>query len=230
MQIIPQEISVKISVLQKNSYFSSLEIGQLRELADHTNLHRYTKGELVFLEGDPCSGLHILNDGLVKLFRISLNGREIIINILSKGSTFNEVPVFDGGLNPVNVAALKDSTVWVVDATVIREKLVKYPRFSQAVIYNLTQNLRMLVDMIDQLSLYSVSERLARLLIQRSKEDMIEYVTQDQLAARLGTVREVIGRCLRDLERSGAIQVSKRKIVILDKSVLEAWAQLPHNE
>lgn len=229
MQIISQDTSVKMSVLQKNSYFSSLGIEPLRELAEHTNLHRYSKGELVFLEGDPCSGLHILDDGLVKLFRISLNGREIIINILTKGSTFNEVPVFDGGLNPVNVAALEESTIWVVDALAIREKMVQYPQFSQAVIHNLTQNLRMLVNMVDQLCLCSVSERLARLLIQRSKEGMIEYATQDQLAARLGTVREVIGRCLRDLEKSGAIRVSKRKIEILDTNVLEAWVQLPHN-
>ncbi|MGB9639693.1 MAG: Crp/Fnr family transcriptional regulator [Anaerolineales bacterium] len=206
-----------------------MPIDPLWQLAEHTNLHQYSKGELVFLEGDPCTGLHILESGLIKLYRISLNGREIIINILSKGSTFNEVPVFDGGLNPVNVEALEESSIWVVDAAVIREKMVEYPEFSRAVIINLTKNLRMLVNMVDQLCLCNVSERLARMLIQHSKEGVIEYVTQDQLAARLGTVREVIARCLRDFEKSGAIHVSKGKIEIIDPSLLESLMQLQRN-
>jgi len=229
MQIKPEAVSIKINVLKKNSYFSSLPIEPLRELAKHTHLHQYSKGELVFLEGDPCSGLHILESGLVKLYRISLNGREIIINILSKGSTFNEVPVFDGGLNPVNVEALEDSSIWVVDATAIREQMVEYPEFSQAVIINLTKNLRMLVNMVDQLCLCNVSERLARMLIQHSEEGVIEYVSQDQLAARLGTVREVIARSLRDFEKSGAIHVSKGRIEIRDASLLESLAQAQRN-
>lgn len=200
------------------------------ELAEHTNLYQYEKGELVFLEGDPCSGLHILEEGRIKLYRISLNGREVIINILSNGATFNEVPVFDGGSNPVNVEALEDSSIWVVDATAIREKMVEFPEFSRAVILNLTKNLRMLVNMVDQLCLCNVSERLARMLIQHAKEGVIEYVTQDQLAARLGTVREVITRCLGDFEKSGAIHVRKGKIEIIDPSLLDSLMLLQRSQ
>jgi CRP-like cAMP-binding protein len=116
-----------------------------------------------------------------------------------------------------------------VDATAIREQMVEYPEFSQAVIINLTKNLRMLVNMVDQLCLCNVSERLARMLIQHSEEGVIEYVSQDQLAARLGTVREVIARSLRDFEKSGAIHVSKGRIEIRDASLLESLVQVQRN-
>ena len=225
MKVIPKTLEEKINLLQHNSYFSTLPLDPLNELANATGLSFYSKGEVVFLEGEPSRGLYILERGTVKLFRVSLYGREIIVNILSGCATFNEVPVFDCGNNPVNVAALEDSFIWIVSGRTIREKLVEYPQFNQAVIRNLTQNLRMLVNLVDQLSLHPVNERLVRMLLQHSQEGWIEYENQDQLASRLGTVREVIARSIRELEKSGAIKVSKRRIEILNTQVLEEWLQ-----
>jgi CRP-like cAMP-binding protein len=128
------------------------------------------------------------------------------------------------------VAALEDCYLWAVDAEVIRTCIRQHPDMAQAVILNLTRNLRMLVGAVEELSFYQVTNRLARLLSRLPPEQLVEqHITQDQLAARLGTVSEVVARSLRDLERSGAIRVERRQIQILNEHLLRDWAQEPYN-
>ena len=159
--------------------------------------------------------------------------RELIINVFEEGATFNEVPAFDNGQNPVNVAALEDSEIWVVEAEVIRKTMQQHPEMCASIITNLTQNLRMLVGKVEELSFFQVTNRLARLINQLPEEQLVgestQRITQDQLAARLGTVREVVARSLRELERSGAIQVKRRQIQIVDQEILSEWGEYPCN-
>lgn len=90
-------------------------------------------------------------------------------------------------------------------------------------------NLRTLVEMVEELSFYQVTNRLARLIEELPRErlegDIDQRLTQDQMAAHLGTVREVVGRALRTLERSGAIQVSRGRIQVVDLGALKSWSQ-----
>jgi len=165
----------------------------------------------------------------VKLFKTSVRGRELIINVFEEGATFNEVPVFDRAVNPMSVAALEDCDVWVIDVETIHHILNEHPEMSRAVIKNLADNLCMLVGKVEQLSFFQVTNRLARLINQLPEEQLSGEssmrITQDQLAARLGTVREVVARSLRELERSGAILVERRTIKITDQRALEEWTE-----
>jgi len=231
MQTLAVDLNTKKEALRNNRYFAGLDERILEELCQGTHLRRFERGEMLFWEGEACAGLHILRRGSVKLFKISPHGRELIIKIFEEGETFNEVPVFDHGSNPVNVAALEESEVWVIEPQVIRQALQKHPEMSQAIILNLSQNLRMLVGMVEELSFYQVTHRLARLISHLPAEQLGgtsgQGITQDQLAARLGTVREVVARSLRQLERSGAIRVHRRQIEILDEKALHFWAETP---
>lgn len=230
MQIIPAELPEKMTLLHSNAYFSDLDEKWLVKLANETSLHGYDRGEVIFWQGDPCAGLFIIQAGAVKLFKLSPKGRELIIRVLSEQATFNEVPVFDFGSHAVNAAAIEDSRVWVVPAESIRRCLQANPEMAQAVILNLARNLRTLVNVAEELSFYQVTSRLAR-LIARMPPDQLQgqRITQDQLAAQLGTVREVVARSLRDLERSGAIAVQRKNILILNREVLNAWGEEPGN-
>jgi CRP/FNR family transcriptional regulator len=233
MQNIVVSYEEKINAIRKCSYFVDLDDTVLGQLTPGTALYRYERGEVLFWEGDPCHGLHIIRSGSVKLFKISPQGREFIINIFEAGGTYNEVPVFDSGTNPVNVAALDTCYVWVIDPAVIHAALDRHPEMCHAVIANLSKNLRMLVNKVEELSFYQVTNRLARLISQLPEEQLSGgnpyRITQDQLAARLGTVREVVARSLRELQRSGAIKVRQRQIEILDEKVLRSWAQSPYD-
>lgn len=221
----------KLAVIRQCAYFSSLGDEILKELVDFTTLVKYERGETIFWEGDPCSGLFIIQRGSVKLYKISPGGRELIIRIHQEGSTFNEVPVFDGGNNPINTAALEDSDVWKIEAQAIQDTMIKHPKMCQSVVLSLCENLRSMVNVVEELSFYQITNRLARLIHQTPQDQLsgvnAAHITQDHLAARLGTVREVVARSLRELERSGAIRVNKRQILITNTFILEQWTQGP---
>lgn len=218
--------SLKLDLLHKNEYFEGLDEALLEQVAMHMHLREYERGEALFWEGDPCAGLHIIEQGFVKLYRLSPQGRQYIVRVLQEGDTCNEVPTFDGGMNPVNVEALETTRVWVIHPDILRTLLKKHPEFAQKVIANLAQNLRGLVRMVSEMAFYQVTHRLARLISEQSPEELTGAPwTQEQLAARLGTVREVVARSLKELERSGAIRLDKRHIAISDLDVLAQWAQ-----
>ena len=227
MQILSTDQLQRIQALKANSYFRGLEESILDELAQGTSLRRYERGEVVCWEDEPCVGLFIVERGTVKLFKTSPQGRELIIRIFEEGASFNEVPVFDYGRNPVNAAALDECDLWLVDAQSIRTAMQLHPEMSKEVILSLTANLRKLVSMVEELSFYQVTNRLARLISQLNEDQLAgqasQRLTQDQMAARLGTVREVVARSLRTLERSGAIRVRNRQIEVVDADRLDEW-------
>lgn len=231
MQTLKVEREEKLRFLKENSYFRALEGQALEDICQGTFLRHYQRGEIVCWQGEPCAGLFMIRRGSVKLFKISARGRELIIRVFEDGGSFNEVPVFDWGNNPVNVAALEESEIWMVESQVIRRAIDDYPEMARAVIKNLSANLRMLVAAVEELSFFQVTNRLARLISRLPPERLMgesnSRVTQDQLAAQLGTVREVLARSLRELERSGAIEVKKRQIQVLDQVALKEWAQEP---
>jgi len=226
MHILSVEPAQKLKLLHQNEYFEGLDEDLLNQVAAHMQLREYERGEALFWEGDPCSGLHIIEQGFVKLYRLSPQGRQYIVRVLQERDTCNEVPTFDGGTNPVNVEALETTQVWVIQADILRELLLKHPVFAQKVINNISKNLRGLVRMVSEMAFYQVTHRLARLISEQPPAELSGTPwTQEQLAARLGTVREVVARSLKELERSGAIHMEKRSIAVSDPDVLAQWAQ-----
>lgn len=232
MRRIATHQSRKIATLQACRYFQDVNDAILGEISQGMQLCCFEGGEAVFWEGETSKGLYIIEQGSVRLYKTSLQGRELVLQVFGEGESFNEVPVFDRETNPVNVAALEDSLIWIVDAVAIRACLDKYPEVTKAIILNLSKNLRMLVEKVEELSFFQVTNRLARLLARLPDEQLMGQtdlrLTRDELAARLGTVREVVVRSLRELERSGAIQVSRTKIEIVDDARLQDWIEAPN--
>lgn len=228
MKLIDVAQDVKLKTLRSNPYFDDLPEAVLKDIATHTQLREYERGDVLFWEDDPCAGLHIIQSGSVKLYRISPQGRQYIISVLTEGATCNEVPAFDGGTNPVNVEALENSRVWVTDSEMLRGLVVSNPEFALKILNKFGQNLRNLVRKVSEMAFYQVTNRLARLITELPTEELRPHWTQEQLAARLGTVREVVARSLKELEKSGAIRIEDRRIQIADHAVLEQWIQ-PYN-
>ncbi len=229
MHILPTATEKKLQTLRSNIYFEGLDESALQSVAEKMYLYKFERGETIFLEGEPSAGLHIVKSGSLKIYRLSPQGRQYIVNILTEGATFNEVSVYGGGTNPVNVEALEESTVWVIEVAILQELVSSHPAYAQKIINNLSENLRNLVHRVSGMAFYQVTHRLARLLT-KLPEDVLSgdgpsRLTQEQLAARLGSVREVIARSLKELERGGAIRVEHRRIFIEDQEVLEKISQ-----
>ncbi|MCX6058956.1 MAG: Crp/Fnr family transcriptional regulator [Chloroflexi bacterium] len=217
----------RIKILKSNQYFDDLPDKLLKEISEQMSLDVYQRGDVILWEGDACEGLCILEQGSAKIFRISPQGRQYIVRILQEGDTFAEVPAFDGGNSPVNVEALEVCRVWVINSEMLRGLVLAHPEFSKKVLDNFGKMLRGMVRMVSEMAFYQVTHRLARLIEEDlPQEKNIPQWTQEQLAARLGTVREVVARSLKELERSGAIKIEDRRIQIADKDIFRQWVQL----
>ena len=209
-----------LKALRAQPYFKALDAAELARLARTLIERAYEKDEVVFLEGEPCQGLYIVREGSVKIHKLSPEGREQILSYVKPFDSFNEVAVFDGGPNPANVSAAEPTTLWIVPRAAIVDLIQKNPQVALAVIQNLGARLRHMVGLVEDLSLRQVSARLAKLLLEMAASDE-RALTQQEMAARLGTVREMIGRSLRQLEARGLIKTERGRIVILDREGLE---------
>ncbi|MBM3180592.1 MAG: Crp/Fnr family transcriptional regulator [Chloroflexi bacterium] len=223
MKSIETNIKQRMKVLRGNEYFDDLTEIILKEVADRMHLREYQRGDVLFWEGDPCDGLYIVEQGSAKIFRLSPQGRQYIVRVLQEGDTFAEVPAFDEGTNPVNVEALETCRVWVINSQKLHELVMAHPAFAQKVLVNFGRMLRGMVRMVSEMAFYQVTHRLARLISELPQEKSAPHWTQEQLAARLGTVREVVARSLKELERSGAIKMEDRRIQVADQTIFDQW-------
>ena len=225
MKLLHTDKSQRMELLRGNEYFDTMPDSLLVQICGHMQLREYERGEVFFWEGDPCDGLYVIMQGSAKIYRLSPQGRQYIVRVLQEGDTFAEVPAFDGGANPVNVEALETCSVWVIDSETLRGLVQAHPQFAQKVLVNFGTMLRGMVRKVSEMAFYQVTHRLARLISELPPDEMgaASLMTQEQMAARLGTVREVVARSLKELERSGAIQVENRRIRIVDQDVFRQW-------
>jgi CRP/FNR family transcriptional regulator len=184
---------------------------------------------MIFMEGEPVAGLYLVDEGVVKICRYALDGREHILTLINAGDTFNDVAALDGGPNPACAVAFTAAVVWRIDRIDLKKVVTRYPALAWALIENLAGRSRHLVRVVQDLASRSVRGRLARLLLEQaaiSEEGGTPLpLTQEEIASLLGTVREVIGRTLRSLAADGLIAVERQHIVIVDRVGLELEAQ-----
>ncbi len=148
----------------------------------------------------------------------------MVMSIARPGDTFADAPAFDGGLNIVNASALEPTTVYIVPNQTLNSVLGGC-RAAVVIIKGLAGRLRYLTSVIEDLSFRSVSGRLAKLLLEQAtageRSAPVPRLTQDEMAAMVGSVRDVIGRVLRSLEKEGAIRIEGHRILVVDKELLK---------
>jgi CRP/FNR family transcriptional regulator len=216
-------------VLSAVSYFAELDPRTLEAITKSASARLYEPGQLVVLEGEPASGLYIVQYGWLKVSKIALDGREQILQFLGSGEVFNAVSIFTGALNPASVTALEATRLWMIGRDTMLNLLDTHPRMARQVIQDLAKRLTHLISLVEDLSLRTVEARLARLLLEQSAGDTVhrkKWATQSEMASRLGTVPDVVSRTLRKLAERGLIQIGRQEIRILDRSELEGIARI----
>ncbi len=201
--------------------FASMSDDILEELRAVAVVTDNYAGHILFLEGDPAAGLHIVLHGRVKISRFARSGREQVVTVIQAGHYFNMVPVFDDRPCPANAQLLDDSRLLFLQTDDLRAVMARHPALSLALLHDIASFTRMLVNLVDDLSLHSVQGRLARLLLQNS-DAVTAPLTQAEIAAQLGTVREMVGRSLRAFEALGLIRIDRGAVHILDSAGLYA--------
>jgi CRP/FNR family transcriptional regulator, dissimilatory nitrate respiration regulator len=189
------------------------------------------RGETLFEEGEPCHGLLIVADGRVEIRQISVRGREQVFHTEGPGAALGEAPLFDGGGYIASAVALVSTRVLFLPRAEVLRLCQRRPAVAVAMLKTLARRVRHFAGIVSDLAFRPVTERLARYLdatiVQPIKPGtFIELpLTQAQLAARLGTVRELIARAFAQLEESGVISRDRSRITIRDPARLAALAR-----
>jgi len=222
------EILQNTGLLKAVSYFSKLDGSALNVLARSAIRRTYDAGQVVLIEGEPSTGLYMVESGWLKAIKIGLDGREQVLQMLKAGEVFNAISVFTDAPNQASVAALEPSVIWLIPREVLLELMDAHPQLAHQVVKDLAGRVMHLVRMVEDLSLRSVEARLARLLLEQAQGGSVQrqrWATQAEMASRLGTVPDMINRALRKLSEGGLIHVERHRIQILDQEGLKAVAQ-----
>jgi CRP/FNR family transcriptional regulator len=202
----------------------------VQALAQVASRHSYSAGAMLFMEGEPGAGLFLVEEGSVKVCRVTREGREHTLHVFRRGDTFNDVSALDGGSNPATALAYTDVTIWRITRSDLQKIAERHPTLAWALLTSIAQRTRYLVNLVQDLSARNVKARLARLLLEQAQNNVEQaagqLLTQEEMASRLGTVREVVGRALRSLVAAGIISFDRHRIVILDRERLAEEADL----
>jgi len=217
------------NLLSAVTYFADLDATTLTAIARVAVKKTYDAEQIVFSEGESSAGLCIVQKGWLKAIKLSPDGREHILNFLGPGEVFNAISVFATDSNPATVMALEQAVVWILPRDVMIQLLKDRPVLAHHIIQDFAARVLHLVTMVEDLSLRTVEARLARLLVEQAANETLprqRWATQSEMAARLGTVPDVINRALRSLTQEGLINVERHQIQILDRERLEIKARL----
>ncbi len=217
----------KTSALSAIALFADFTDTEVAALAQRAVEKRFDNGDILFWEGEPCQGVYLIAQGSVKIFRTSAAGREVMLAIETAPSSVAELPLFDGGPYPASVRALEPVVTLFVNKHDFQQVCRQYPDVALKVLAVVGRRLRHLVGLVEAMTFGSVTQRLARLLLDESHASAAFDLpmTHQELASRLGTVREVVSRNLARFRGDGLIRVQGRQVEILNRAGLEQEAE-----
>ena len=227
------------AALKSVQLFAGLNDRQIAKLSQQAIARRAPAGEQIFVEGDECQGLYVIFSGAVKIFKQSSQGREQVLAVERAGAVVAELPVFDGGPYPASCISVEESVLLFISKQDFRRSCQEDPELALKVLSSVGARLRKLVAIIEELSFLTVRSRLAALLVElaavtkqpssASKTGKAPVrvplkLTQQEIAARIGTVRELVSRNLSRLQAEGVIRLEGHTLVIEDMERLEQEA------
>ena len=215
----------RLAQIRAVSFAAGLPEGALVALAAIAAPMQRVTGTLLQLEGDQAEVMYMVVRGRVKIARVSAGGREQVLNVIPPGGHFNTVPIFDGGRCPANAEALTDVLLLALPRDALLAVVERHPALALALLKEFTGRVRHLVNLVDELALHTVQGRLAGLLLEQAtaaeRGQPAPALTQAEMAAHVGTVREMIGRALKTFEALGLLRLDPGVITLLDRAGLE---------
>lgn len=221
-----------IDRLRSAPLLSGLEPEQLERISRTAVTIHLDEGKWLFSQGDPFQRFYLVTNGLVRLFRLSPEGTEKIIEIVFPGQTFAEALMFlNAPRYPVCAAALDPSEVIGIDARVFAGMLRESVDTCFVVMGALSRRLRALIGEIDNLTLHDAKSRVARYLLAQTmdgRQDLDLGIPKGVLASRLSIKPETFSRVIKQLSLDGVVSVRGAHIAIRDRNCLIALAEAEH--
>jgi CRP-like cAMP-binding protein len=221
-------MAIDVGLLRGNPYFAGLGEADLEAIAQRMFEQSVERGDMILMEEDPSEAIYFVVSGAVKVFKTSIEGKEQILCLLRTGESFNDVPILDGGPNVASAIAMTPVVLYGMTRTDMEELLRENPTIAMNVIRVLSRKVRHFVSMVEDLSFRDVTSRVAKLLLDYATDHggpeeggQRPRLTQQEMAAMVGTAREVVGRSLKVLEEEGAIRMDRHRIVVTNRRALQ---------
>jgi CRP/FNR family transcriptional regulator len=236
MSIPPDQID---RAMTDHDFFGGLSPEERRTIIDLGRVEAVEAGTILFQNGERYRGFYLMVDGAAHVYRLSPEGRMLVLHVIRPGESFAEVPLFEEQENPTYPAtaeALEDSTLLFLPAEPFLSFVDAHPRTALHMLGQMAKRLRAAVRQLDAVSLQGVQERLARHLVERvsavpddpDTPPTVELdVPKSILAAELGTVPETLSRALRSLEEKDLIRSEASEIALTDVQGLRRLSHSP---
>lgn len=224
--------------LRRAYLFAKMDENHLNTLVRGMQEIRLKAGEGLFRHGEPAQRFFFLSEGLIKLFRLSAEGDEKIIEIMKPGETFAEAVMFMGirGRYPVNAEAVADSRVYAFDQKTFLDLLRESSEACFGLLGSMSRRLHMLVNQIESLTLQNATYRLVAYLLEQiprgvaASPEVVLTTPKGVIASRLAIQPETLSRILARLRQGGLIEVHSNHITVRDVEALRKLVQLPPEE
>ncbi|VAW32033.1 cAMP-binding proteins - catabolite gene activator and regulatory subunit of cAMP-dependent protein kinases [hydrothermal vent metagenome] len=221
-----------IRFLQEIPLFQGLSSQQLQSLSQDVQSRRFSRGDIIFREGDPSQLLYLVQSGQVRIYVNGLNGSETSVILLGRpGDMFGELAVIDGLPRSATAVALDTTTLYTINRENFRQRMLHNPQLALNFMKELTYRVRYNTRQMDSLATLPISQRLARKLLELAQDygrieanSVIIDMTMNQtnLASLIGATRESTNKFLSDFRERGLIWFEYGRITILDADALRA--------
>jgi CRP/FNR family transcriptional regulator len=217
-------MAVNLDALKSIPYFAGLSESALASINSHVFEKKAVRGDIIVFEGEPAEALYFVVAGVVKVFKTSADGKEQILRIIRPGDSFNDVPIIGGGANLASAAAMNAVILHGIKKKELESVFQEYPQVALNVINVLSVRVQEMVELVEDLSFRHVNGRVAKILLEYAGNGERPRLTQQEMAAMIGTAREMVGRSFKNLEEEGAIRVERNRIVIANYAALRKIA------
>lgn len=222
-----------IEYLRKIPLFQHVMENQMEEIAARCKRSSFKKGKVIFYKTDPSTDLYIVIAGRLKAVLEDEQGGEMVLAYFDEGDFFGELGLIDGKGRSATIVADKDSELAVLRKDGFLELMYKDPKIAVELMITLVDRLRKADDMIESLAFLEVGERLVRTLLEVAQDDeggdlrfqKVKKLTHKELAARIGSSREAVSKCMKVLANKGIIKevegstsVARNAIELLQES------------
>lgn len=223
----------RIAGLRRTALFGRLAEKELADIARRAVKLRFRKGEMLFLAGEQASGIFVVLSGAIRVFQHNAQGREQVVLVAAAGSVISDVPVFDDEPYPASAVSELDAEILFIGKRDIHEFVVRYPQLALSALRSMASRVRSQAQLVRSLSFHDVEHRLASLLVTEvqhagcSAQGQIVFqlpLSNQEIASRIGSVRDVVSRAFARLKHDGLIETQGRSIIIPDLDALKCYA------
>lgn len=224
-----------VALLRAVPLFAELDEATLVALSRRCVPRVVGEGFVLFRAGDRCSGLYLVAEGRVRIYRASPDGHEQTIAVEGAGRPVAELPIVDGGTYPANAVTTTPSRLIYLPRPEFEHAFRTDPEVASAIVRALGGRMRHLVQLLETVAFRDVAARLAMLLADYAERDGAprgELValdlprTQDELATEIGTARESVSRAFKQLRAAGMVRSRKgSQLLLASPDRLRAWAR-----